>query len=183
MRSNLKLKDFLYEVPEIIQEWLGDRTFQEDFSEKNENWFYSTKEKNGVISFLVSKGNTKAENSVFITSGPDTINVTNNLSDTQKERVERLLRLTVGAEYDDYCVAKIKYMIKHHKFERLDNNGRFSTLIDLTNAFIEVKNMLDKMNEEERILELFEYDPLNRLEELEKEIDNKSFVPNFKSEI
>lgn len=183
MRSNLELEDFLYQVPEVIEEWLGDRLFQEDFDEKNENWFYYTKEKNGTVKFLVNKGNTKAQNSAYLSSGPDIINVTNSLSDTQKDRVERLLRLTMEADYDDYCVAKIKYMKEHHRFERLDNDERFSTLINLTNAFIELKDMLLKMNSEERVLDLFDYNPLKRLEELKKEVEEKSFVPDYKSKL
>lgn len=183
MRSNLELEDFLYDVPEVVGEWLGDRLFQESFDGENENWIYYTKEKNGLVSFLVNKGDIKAQNSAYLSSGPDTIKVTNTLTDTQRERVKELLELTMEAEYVDYCISTIKYMKYHHKFERLSNDGRFSTLINLTNSFIEVRNMLDKIEERERILNLFDYDPMEKLEELEGEIEEKSFVPDFKGKV
>lgn len=181
MDSEFFIEDFLYYVPEKMDNTLGDKPFQKDFDNQNENWIYYRKEKNDYIQFLVKKGNKKVENSVYISSGVDVINVSNELSDNQEERLERLLRLTMEADYVDYCVSKVKYMKKHNKFRRLSNDERFSTLIYQTNSFIEVEKMVKGVEDENRIRDLFDFDPLNKLEKLRREVDEKSFVPNFKS--
>ena len=168
-----KITDLIKFPDDLIINRLGDLTFIKVSSEFASGTHFQYETDRGTIQLIVQFNPINdLENSVLMVTPVGYVRLTDGFK--EPDRFDEISNLMLNWEFEEFAEARIRWMNYKNVWKRKGHS--FSDLINQTNNFIELKNLID--NSTRDLTHLVDFNPNQKLNDNKAEIKDRSFVPS-----